>query len=281
MKEFGSFSQDGFKGSIELIRFLKAMNADIVEALLAIIGNNTVFVKGGEITEALGSTTIADGIIAKDGQLYAFSGGTYVGVPNSLFVLFETMNDPNFPKPYFVNNPVPQEIYLGNFARIDTSGAVQLDLVGSILDIQKLTQKAALVDAHEVILPNKANKFGYQDITGVTYNTSKIVNLTTPIVRKYDSGMVHVSLFIATLAGISVTNSDWLVRNLPRLNSGFGTKLFTVLFADSLGAATPGLSKQIALSAQAGGANFAELGLYIGTIAGEQALYIDIEYFSD
>lgn len=141
MKQLGVFTQDGFKGSIELLKFLREMNNDIAVVLSAIVGTSTVFIKGGVISQSGGSTTITDGIIFKDGKFYYFTGSTTVGTPATLKVLFTTTTAAGYPLPTYVGNPIGADIYLDNTAKIDTTGAIFLNTIGTIYDLQTLKSK--------------------------------------------------------------------------------------------------------------------------------------------
>lgn len=285
MRSFGQFSIDGFKGSIELLRFLRDLTNDQFEILTHLTGN-FVFITGGDITESAGNTTISDGIIVKNGLIYQFQGGTYLGTPATLNVLFSTDTDSQYPMPYFVGDPNPKDIYLLNFAKVDATGTVALDQFIKISDIKSLsTSVETILDALDDIITEltlKADKGGYEDLTGFTINTPKLGSILTPIVREYDSGLINVRIFIATGTGQSLTTSDWIMRGLPRMGAaGFGIKLFNVVFSDSLGTATPGLSKVVCIERQDGDSNHSQIRLYSGApLTGEQALYIDIDYYS-
>jgi hypothetical protein len=143
MKKYGVFAQDGFKASIEAYRFKRDLHYDIIDAITSLIGADPVFIKGGEITEAGGSTTIANGIVSYNGGMYTFTGGTYAGTPATLKVLFATGTAAGYPKPYFVGDPVPKDIYLANTARIDTAGSLALGVVGRISNIKTITDGIA------------------------------------------------------------------------------------------------------------------------------------------
>lgn len=131
MKQFASFNWDGFKGSIELLRFLDGITDDMIEAITAVVGNNA-FIKGGVITEPIPGTNIniTDGIIVYNNKLYSFTGGTHTGTPATLKILFEETTAAGFPQPEFEGDPTPKDIYLARTARIDASGTVFLNTIG-------------------------------------------------------------------------------------------------------------------------------------------------------
>jgi len=136
MKTLAPLTQDGFKASIELLRFQREQNNDLIHAITSIVGTAPTFIKGGDITQTGGNTTITNGIISYNEKLYTFTGGTYAGTPATLKVLFEENTAAGYPQPYFVGDPIPKNIYLSRTARIDTTGTLFLSAVGKISNIQ-------------------------------------------------------------------------------------------------------------------------------------------------
>jgi hypothetical protein len=138
MKTLAPLTQDGFKASIELLRFQREQNNDLIHAITSIVGTAPTFIKGGDITQAGGNTTITSGIVCYNEKLYTFTGGVYAGTPASLKVLFEENTAAGYPQPYFVGDPVPKDIYLSRTARIDTTGTLFLNAIGKIFDFIKI-----------------------------------------------------------------------------------------------------------------------------------------------
>lgn len=189
MKTYGTFNNDGFKASIESQRFNRLLEHDITSALCSIIGTNPVFIKGGVITENSGNTTITDGIIMREQKLYHFIGGTYAGTPTTLEVVFTEATANGFPQPYFVGNPVPQNIYLDRTAKVETtvpsdSITETLDNIGTIHDLQSL--KPILDDFN-----SKADKNGYEDITDQLSYATGFTKFSL-IGRKYHDGTIMI-----------------------------------------------------------------------------------------
>lgn len=154
MKKFGAFAQDGFKGSIELMRFLKDSNDDLQSVIAAIVGNEPAIVSGMAITEDGGNTTITNGVLMYNGKLYSFTGGTYAGEPGDLKVVMREDTAPGYPDPFFVGDALPKKIYLQNSAMVaePEEGDVSEDLVAfaRIKDLVNLMKDSN--DVGEVIM---------------------------------------------------------------------------------------------------------------------------------
>lgn len=205
MKQFANFGWDGFQGSIELMRFLDAVTDDLIEGLCAVVGSNTVFLKGGVITQAGGNTTITDGIILKDSKLYSFTGGTYTGTPATLKVLFEEKTAAGFPQPKFVNDPVLKDIYLDRTAKIDAAGVIVLNTIGAFQNIQStndiLTTQLAAINAS---LNNKVDKGIVWVAPATTVANTSALEASRPKVRASinQSGMLYVEFCFSATANI-------------------------------------------------------------------------------
>lgn len=176
-------NQDGFQASIEFLRFLDATIDDLIESITALVGTNTVFIKGGAITQSGGNTTISDGIIVKDNKLYTFVGGTYAGTPSTLKVLFSEATAAGFPQPYFVGDPIPKDVYLAKTSKVDATGTVFLNTVGNIYNLQ----------AAKSILENAAIKNQYNNNSTASFATGfAAISGYALSVREYDDGTVSV-----------------------------------------------------------------------------------------
>jgi hypothetical protein len=195
MKQFASFAWDGFKGSIELMRFIDGVTDDLIEAITALVGTDTVFIKGGVSTVVSGNTTVTDGIIYKDGKLYHFTGGTFTGaLPDALEVIFQEQTASGFPQPYFVGDPTPKDIYLDRTAVVGTpsGGDVHLTLntIGSIRDLQYIKSKVDLVDG-------KADKNGYTLVSGISLAPGFSSSFGNPLIcREYHDGTIQIQLWL-------------------------------------------------------------------------------------
>lgn len=207
MKQFAAFQWSGFQGSIELCRFLDSVTDDLIEAICAVVGTNTAFVKGGIINVVSGSTTVTDGIIIKDGKLYSFTGGTYVGIPSALKILFEEKTAATFPQPKFVNDNVPKDIYLDRTCKIDASGTLFLNTIGRLQTLQSTNDSLVTqVNTINTALDGKVDK-------GIIWKTgvgSVAVGLTAleasrPYGRwcNHPSGVIYVELDLKATSAIT------------------------------------------------------------------------------
>ncbi len=155
MKTLGPFVNDGFRESIAMPRFIREMQTDTAKALTSLIGAATAFISGGAITSSMGSTTITDGILYKDGKLYTFIGGTYVGAASDLMILFSETTHPDFPKATFENDPIPKDVYNYRVCRIDVAGTVVLSSVTSIKTLQVIKSDISTINSDIApLLPN-------------------------------------------------------------------------------------------------------------------------------
>lgn len=176
-------NQDGFQASIEFLRFLDATTDDLIESITALVGTNTVFIKGGAITQSGGNTTISDGIIVKDNKLYTFVGGTYAGTPATLKVLFSEATAAGFPQPYFVGDPIPKDVYLAKTSKVDATGTVFLNTIGNIYNLQiaKPILDNAAIKNHYIVNNTTSFAAGFSAVSGYGLE-----------VREYDDGTVSV-----------------------------------------------------------------------------------------
>lgn len=279
MAKIGDLTQDGFKGSIELLRFLKDMNSDLINAIVALIGESIIFIKGGEISELSGNTTIADGIIVKDGNIHQFKGGTYPGSPSTLSVLFETLTKENYPMPYFSNDPIPKDIYLADVARIDATGTIVLNTIGYLQNMESI--KADLealnttVTDHSAILPTKADKFGFDELSGAYYNTDKLWDVNNFSVIRYHSGLIRLTISFKSLT--MTTHSDWLLRGLPKSLNLVGDKRDIGIFTDPSNGLY-GLYKSLIFEDDPLDSTKYQLRLIYGIMPTNSELFIDIIY---
>lgn len=271
MKTLAPFTQDGFKASIELLRFQRDMHNDLIQAVTSIIGTSPTFIKGGEITQAGGNTTITNGIICYNEKLYTFTGGTFAGTPATLKVLFEEGTAAGYPQPYLVGDPVPKDIYIARTARIDVGGSANLDTIVKIENLKFISDKALLVDG-------KANKNGYSEIfndPSITFNKGGVTN---SILRQYDSGIINFSALFVTSSSIS--NSDWLIRGLPKSN-----QLYTIMhqpYIDSSVLTDPIAGyKSIGVYIDASDYTKSEVRLFTGnTLGANKIILMDFFYLS-
>lgn len=216
MKQFAEFQWDGFKGSIELLRFIDGVTDDLITTLSALVGTNTVFIKGGDISESGGNTTITDGIIFKDNKFYSFTGGTYAGTPATLNVLFTEATAVGFPQPYFSGDPVAKDIYLDRTANVDATGTVVLDTIGSIYNLQ--TAKPILDS-----VADKADKNGYTDITSTcTVAAGFSVYASAFQVREYHDGTISIYAYL-TFSGAK-SKGTTIITGLPTNGSLYDIK---------------------------------------------------------
>lgn len=223
MKILGAFTQDGFKGSIELLRFIRDIENDVLSALVKIIGSNTVFISGGEITEDSGNTTVTDGIILKDSKLYHFTGGTYSGAPSAQKVLFTEETAVGYPRPFFEGDPDPKDIYLDRTSKIDAAGTITLNTIVYINDLQLLKSKTDLVD-------EKADKNGFADIT-VSSGASISPGFTNYggssfHVYEYQDGTIEV-FAILTFTGAKSIGTN-ILTGLPNSRAFLKAELCTI-----------------------------------------------------
>lgn len=207
MKKFGNFNWDGYNGSIELLRFLDGITDDLLEAICTLIGSSAVFIKGGLITESSGETTITAGIICYNNKLYTYEGGTHAGTPATLKMLFEENTDIDFPKVKFQGDPILKDIYLNETCRIDATGTVFLNAIGSIYDLQTLKTSTDLI-------PTKAGKNAYIDIS-----SSIVVNgafsVISKIAREYEDGTIYISVLLTHTTTIALNTA--ILSNIPNI----------------------------------------------------------------
>ena len=212
MKQFAAFQWSGFQGSIELCRFLDAVTDDLIEAVCAVVGTNTVFIKGGVITQAGGNTTITDGIILKDQKLYSFVGGTYPGTPATLKILFEEKTAASFPQPRFVNDNVPKDIYLDRTAKVDASGTIFLNIIGAFQNIQStnnaLTTQLAAINT---TLANKVDKGINWVVPNSSLSNINALESSRPKIRAAidDTGMLLIEFCFST-GGVNIAANSLL-----------------------------------------------------------------------
>lgn len=272
MKTLAPLTQDGFKASIELLRFQREQNNDLIHAITSIVGTAPTFIKGGDITQAGGTTTITNGIICYNEKLYTFTGGVFVGTPATLKVLFEEATADGYPQPYFVGDPIPKNIYLSRTARVDATGILFLSAIGSIKPLDYISQKAILVD-------NKANINGYSEIvnpSSLTYN--KCGAFGNVVVYNYEAGFVTLEVILLTTASIS--SADWLVRGLPKCRQSLNVKIYPIAFinGNSIIAPITG-SKSIVIASDAIDNTKSQLSLFTGqTASTNNLLLISIMY---
>ncbi|MFN8238648.1 MAG: hypothetical protein U0T77_10810 [Chitinophagales bacterium] len=227
MKQLGAFTQDGFKGSIELLRFQREINENLISAISSIVGSSTVFISGGVITEASGNTTITDGVIMKDQKLYSFTGGTYSGSPSAISVIFTETTASGYPQPYFVNDPIPKDIYLERAAAVGTPGvgdvALLLTAIGSIRDLEYIKSKVDLVD-------NKADKNGFDVLAGFSLSAGfSYVSGYSGNGRIYHDGTVIFDAWVEWTGNKAANTS--IVTGLPAVK-GYN-RLETVILGGS------------------------------------------------
>lgn len=196
MKTLAPFTQDGFKASIELLRFQRDMHNDLIQAVTSIIGTSPTFIKGGEITQAGGNTTITNGIVCYNEKLYTFTGGTYAGTPSTLKVKFEEATAAGYPQPYLVGDPVPKDIYIARTAKVDAGGSIFLSAVSEIRSLSILNTALQTVENdyfHFTESPQPATML-ISNIGGVLY-------------RKSNVGL-QINLFLNTNTKNIAANSD-------------------------------------------------------------------------
>lgn len=203
MKRFGTFTTDGFRGSIEFPRFIRALTNDLISAISALVGTSPVFISGGAITEAGGNTTVTDGLLLVDGKIYTFTGGTYPGAPAALNILLQEQTAEGYPVPYL--GTTPTDIYLDNVAKIDAAGTVALNTVGNIY-----SQTAAQPILSSVA--NKADKNGYQDISA-TVAVNPVFEVFSKSVRLYQDGTVSVNAVL--LYDGAIASGTLILSGLP------------------------------------------------------------------
>lgn len=208
MKQFAAFAWDGFQGSIELLRFVDGLTDDLIDCICALVGTNTVFIKGGTVTEAGGNTTVTNGFILKDGKIYTFTGSTAAGTPATVKVLFEEKTAAGFPKPKFLNDPILKDIYLDRTARLDPAGTVAVSDIGNIYNLQ---DAKPLLDA----IPGKADQNGQTGINN-TYTvapTFGVYSLSGRYGRTKHDGTIEI------LCGLTYTGTPaanvLILSNIP------------------------------------------------------------------
>lgn len=267
MKTLAPLTQDGFKASIELLRFQREQNNDLIHAITSIVGTAPTFIKGGDITQAGGNTTITSGIVCYNEKLYTFTGGTYAGTPATLKVLFEENTSAGYPQPYFVGDPIPKNIYLSRTARIDATGTLFLSTLGTIKPLDYITQKALSVDS-------KANKNGFVEITQpLTLNKCTSSAL---VFRYYDNGFIYFRALLTANAAIST--NEWLVRGLPNSLSGFSLHSASFWSLNPL-LTIPQSSRTVLLSPSTSpNAYTTQLSLQSGTLSATNCILIEITY---
>lgn len=187
MKRFGTFTTDGFRGSIEFPRFIRAVTNDLKAAIAALVGTSPVFITGGTITEAGGNTTVTDGLLLVDGKIYTFTGGTYPGAPAALNILLQEQTAEGYPVPYL--GTTPTDIYLDNVAKIDASGTLLLSAVGNIFSHTAAQPILASV-------ANKADKNGYSDISAAVA-VNPLFTVVIKDVRLWDDGTVSINMVLS------------------------------------------------------------------------------------
>lgn len=236
MKNFGAFTTDGYKASIEFPKFIRDIDIDFKRIISAIVGNSIVFIKGGAITIDVGNTTITDGIVFKDGEFYSFTGGTYAAaLPADLKVKFTEQTSSGYPVPYFGINPV--DIYLDKIAYIDGAGTITLSTIGSIYDLQALKSKVDLI-------PSKAGKNAHAPVTGTTVSAGFTEMLSTLNVQEYENGTIRVVVLVAFTGAKS--SGVQILDNLPA-NLEYGL-IIPVLLSDASSNETVGYCKLIGSS---------------------------------
>ncbi|HUM50497.1 MAG TPA: hypothetical protein PK431_01740 [Chitinophagales bacterium] len=208
MRNLAAFALDGFKASIALLRFVRDMFTDTNENITALIGTSMVFVKGGVITQAGGNTTITNGIILKDGKLYTFTGGTYLGTPATLKIKFTIQTADGYPLPYYVGASTPTDIYLDNTAKVDAAGTEFLNTVGIMYDL--------------LTLKSKIGKDAWTDISaGGTTPVDGNYTPSVKTIRKYEDATVHGVCFFQYTTARAVNTT---VITLP--NNGYNVEVF-------------------------------------------------------
>lgn len=222
MKKLGAFITDGFRASIEFPRFLRELDIESKDIIAALIGDATVFIKGGIITIDSGNTTITDGIIYKDGNYYSFIGGTFTGLPATLMVKFNSQTAAGYPVPYFGTTPV--DIYKDNTAIIDVTGTISIDSIGTIRNLQYVKSKVDLVDG-------KAGKNAKAAVTGVTAGAGFTTNPAIQIFLEYEDGTIKIHTAVS-FSGTKTTGSV-LLTGLP--DSGIFGKIVPVILNDASG----------------------------------------------
>ncbi len=274
MKQFANFQWDGFQGSIELMRFLDGVTDDLIEAICSIVGDTTVFIKGGEITQASGNTTITNGIILKDRKLYTFTGGTYTGTPATIKVLFEETTAVGFPKPKFVNDNTQRDIYLDATARIDSSSSITLASIGYIYNLTTIKQKTDTLRSEVDALKFKGQtQYG---LTGVGSGSTGSVTITR-------CGNV------VTVAGYYTQGSTASTTGLTLL-SNYGVTLLSGFPTDIKWLSCVSLTSVNATTNLAQNPTFKQMGIFIGsnalviqlssTVAANATVYFETTFIS-
>jgi hypothetical protein len=204
MKTLAPLTQDGFKASIELLRFQREQNNDLIHAITSIVGTAPTFIKGGDITEAGGNTTITNGIICYNEKLYTFTGGTFAGTPATLKVLFEENTAAGYPQPYFVGDPMPKNIYLSRTARIDATGIFFLSAISKVSNLQNKADRSAFTDISSQIIVKKF----------ASNNPNMQLFESTYICRQYDDNFIVLNVHTTKIFPADILGSD-LITSLP------------------------------------------------------------------
>lgn len=203
MKRFGTFTTDGFRGSIEFPRFIRAVTNDLIAAISALVGNSPVFITGGAITEAGGNTTVTDGLLLVDGKIYTFTGGTYPGAPAALNILLQEQTAEGYPVPYL--GTTPTDIYLDNVAKIDAAGSVILSTIGAAQSIQSTNSLInAQVTTINAALANKVEKGITWVAPNATISNTSALEASRPKIRASidDTGILLIEFCFSTSVNI-------------------------------------------------------------------------------